>query len=297
MSENYNDSESEKEEATPEQKLSIATYFIMSSPIGEVDFVTADTQKLIGDNDILDNKSLTNILKDYNVEQMISAPTPDGKKCLVSTFGMVKANQYMDPNAEKIYEFDHIKREFGQEIKGVEHKLDESISSLRQAVQQQLDDYIGDKYKEGKACGVVYANNDTKDISICIHASNTKISAFWTGGWNSVYTFNMDESSGKKVEMVGNVKIHVHYFEDGNVQLHAAVEKKAEIEISEGDDVKTAKSVVKAIDKIETDYQNHLEVMYIDMHKNTFKNVRRGLPISGELMNWNIAAHGVGRAK
>jgi len=247
---------------------------------------------LIDDNEILTNKALTQILKDYNVEQMISARTPAGTNCLVSTYGMVKSDQYMDPNAEKVFEFDHIKRVFGKEIEGVEQKLDDKIASLRKAVQKEMDLYLKEKYMAGKAVCVVYANNETKNLSICIHASNTKISAFWTGGWNSVFVFNVEGS--KDVELNGNIKIHVHYFEDGNVQLHAEVNKTAMIQVK--DDDGTAQQVRTAISNIESNYQSHLEQMYIEMHRSTFKNIRRGLPINGQVMNWNIAAHGVGRS-
>jgi len=104
--------EEEYEEATPEQKLSIATYFIMSSPVGELDFVIADTKKLVDSNEILSPTALGKILKDYNVEQMVAVKTNEGKKTLITTHGMVSDNEFVDPNAGKILIFDHLKREF-----------------------------------------------------------------------------------------------------------------------------------------------------------------------------------------
>lgn len=281
-------SEDDYEEATPEQKLSIATYFIMSSPVGEVDFVTADTQKLINDDSILTNGALKKILKDYNIEQMTPAKTPDNTPCLISSYGMVSDNEFVDPRSGKVLVFDHMRREFTAES-DKKQDMGGSIEAQRAGVQKAIDEYIKERYKANKATAVVYAAEGA-DITICISAVNTKISSYWTGGWGAVFSFN--PSTPGDTEMVGNVKVHVHYFEDGNVQLHTAIEKKITIKVSDPDD--TGKSVAKAIDKIETDYQNALEEMYVDMHRVTFKEMRRFLPITKQPMEWNINAHGVG---
>ena len=37
--------------------------------------------------------------------------------------------------------------------------------------------------------------------------------------------------------------------------------------------------------------QNHLEEMYVNMHRNTFKNMRRFLPVNKVKFQWNSAAH------
>jgi len=83
----------------------------------------------------------------------------------------------------------------------------------------------------------------------------------------------------------------VHYFEDGNVQLHAAIEKNVKINVA--DEASTAAGLVKAIQRMETDYQAALEEMYVDMHDTTFKAMRRFLPISKMPMTWNVAAHSI----
>jgi len=287
----------EYETASPEQKLSIATYFIMSSPVGEVDFVVADTKKLVDDREILNPNALKKILKDYNVEQQTSAPIPSSekkKKCIVSSYGMVSDTEYLNPNSGEILIFDHVTREFtGKSEK--KSQLTPHIEKKRAAIQEQVDDYIEDRYKEGKCVGVVYAL-DGGEITICLAASNTKISSYWTGAWNSTFTIDV-EKEGKQ-NLVGNIKVHVHYFEDGNVQLHSAIENKVELNLSsvKGDNKNEAIAIkiVETIRKIEDSYQSNLETMYVEMHRSTFKEMRRFLPINKQPMEWSIAAHGVG---
>lgn len=87
----------------------------------------------------------------------------------------------------------------------------------------------------------------------------------------------------------GTVKINVHYFEDGNVQLHSDIKKKVKVDVGSEED--TAKAVASAISKIEDEYQTELEEMYVSMHTTTFKAMRRFLPLSRQTMNWNSAAH------
>jgi len=284
------------DEASPEQKLSIATYFIMSSPIGEVDFVVADTKKLVDDDKVLSSKALIKILKDYNMEQMTAVDNnlaSPATKSIISSYGMVTDNEYIDPNSGSVLVFDHLKRTFtGKSDK--KQEVNEEFEKQRKEIQESVNNYIKERYKAGKCVGVVYGS-EGGDITVCITASNTKISSYWTGGWNATFNFSLAEKK-ENAEMVCNIKIHVHYFEDGNVQLHAAIEKKIGVNV-QTDPEKTAKSVSKAIDKIESDYQGNLEEMYVDMHRNTFKEMRRFLPISRQPMEWNMAAHGVGMMK
>jgi len=280
------------DEASPEQKLSIATYFIMSSPIGEVDFVVADTKKLVDDDSLLDSAALAKILKDYNMEQMTAVINPFGEKkqsTIISSYGMVSESEFVDPNSRSVLVFDHLKRTFtGKSDK--KQDIDDEFEKQRVEIQKKVDEYVEKLYKPGKCVGIVYGS-EAGDMTVCLTASNTKISSYWTGGWNA--TFNFSVSENKEVEMVGNIKVHVHYFEDGNVQLHATIEKIIKVTVSSAPE-KTAESVCKGIKKIESDYQSHLEDMYVAMHSTTFKSMRRFLPVSRQPMEWNIAAHGVG---
>jgi capping protein alpha len=104
-----------------------------------------------------------------------------------------------------------------------------------------------------------------------------------TGSWRSVYTVS---SSG---EVKGFVKCVVHYFEDGNVQLHTNVEHSGNVSMNSPD--VTANELRKQIENFETSFQNHLEEMYVNMHRNTFKQMRRFLPVNKVKFAWNPAAH------
>jgi len=130
--------------------------------------------------------------------------------------------------------------------------------------------------------------SDNGRLTICISARNVNLSNFWTGGWRS--TYNLSVGSSGETEMKGSIKIHVHYFEDGNVQLHTQLEKAAKVNVS-GDADATANEITKAINKIESEFQTHLEEMYVNMHHKTFKAMRRFYSVTKSPMIWNASAH------
>ena len=78
-----------------------------------------------------------------------------------------------------------------------------------------------------------------------------------------------------------------HYFEDGNVQLqtHKAYDDRS---LDFADAAGLAAAAVDAIDTCETDLQKGLQDMYDNMSNETFKAMRRIMPITRTKMKWNI---------
>jgi len=273
------------DQASPDQKLNIATYFVMSSPTGEVDEVMADVKKLVSDTKVLSNEATNKILCDYNCEQMTSASDPDGVQLLVSSHGKVTQDTFLDPNTGRVLRFDHQKRKFLETVDS-KKKIDAGVEKYRAALLAEIQSYVENNYGRTKAVGTVYGT-DSGNLTVCVSAKNVNLGNFWTGGWRSQYTLNV--KSGSPTDLKGNIKTNVHYFEDGNVQLHTNIDKNAQIDVK--DETQVAKDVVAAINKIESDFQSHLEEMYVNMHKTTFKAMRRFLPISRKPMTWSAAAH------
>jgi len=280
-------SDEEYEQATAEQKLNIANYFVMSSPIGEDKDVRIDVAKIVNDPSVLDDTAVNRMMKEYNTDQLYAAKAPDGKQVIVSKYGQVSDNEYLDPASGKVLLFDHSNQTFKGET-DKKQSLSENIAAYRSAIDESMAEYISGQFKKDKAVTTVYGADDGA-ITICLSAKNVNLSSYWTGGWKTVFTLNV--SSKGSVEMKGSTKVHVHYFEDGNVQLHGVIEKTYQVDVS--DAAATAESVGAAIGKHESAYQNHLEEMYVDMHRSTFKSMRRFLPITKQMMNWSVYAHNI----
>jgi len=275
------------EEASPATKLNIANYFIMSSPTGEVHDVLLDVAKLVNDPTVLSDAAIRKIMREYNHEQLQTAKTSDGHMLVASSYGFQGDDKYVDPSTGKIYKFDQRKHVFADDADG-KSNLSSEVNSYRTAIEKGLVDYLSGQYKQGKATVTVYGADDGT-ITVCLSARNVHLPAFWSGGWRSIFSFNC-KSKGQ-CDSKCSTKVSVHYFEDGNVQLHAAIEKN--VKVSVADPESTAAGLVKAISRMETDYQAALEEMYVDMHDTTFKAMRRFLPITKQPMTWNVNAHAV----
>jgi len=273
-------------DATPEQKINIATYFIMSSPTGEVNDVVKDVIALVNDPAVLTDERISVILREYNTQNMVHATSPDGSEVLVTAHGQVDDNLYLDPGTGKVLKFDHRKQVFTGET-DQRQVLTPEVDAQRQAIHAQLKAYCDSSYRDGKAVYGVYGTDDGR-ITVCISARNIKLSSYWTGGIRA--TYQLDVSKPGSVDMTCAVKMNVHYFEDGNVQLHTDLNRTLKVNITP-DAVATAKSVVSTLDKFESEFHSHLEELYVTMHTTTFKAMRRFLPISGTPMNWNTSVH------
>jgi len=272
--------------ASTSSKLNIATYFIMSSPPGEVDDVVTDVVKLVADEAAVSDETINSILRDYNAEQLVWGPDVDEKTAImVSAHGAVAGDEYVDYNTGRVLKFDHRRRKF-TEATDKKQALPGPVAAYRASVQKALDGYCATSYKAGKVVGAVYGS-DAGNLTICVSAKNVNLANFWSGSWRSVWHLNVSRRGAQ--ELKGNIKVQVHYFEDGNVQLHTNFDRSQSVTVGSEDE--TGKEVTKALNKLESDFQSNLEEMYVNMHRTTFKSMRRFLPINRLPMTWSTAAH------
>jgi capping protein alpha len=80
------------------------------------------------------------------------------------------------------------------------------------------------------------------------------------------------------------MKIQVHYYEEGNVQLNTDTKKSKSVPVA--DPAALASACFKAISAIEGDYHVALDKSYTTMGNTTFKALRRALPITRKKIEW-----------
>lgn len=260
------------EEISDKDKVKIVSDFILHAPPGEFNEVFNDVRVLLG-NDTLLKEGASGAFAKYNQDQFTPCTLEGtGDKTLITAHGLQPDGRYLDPRSKQTFAFDHLRKEATALAPA---PADEDAESLRAEFERVATEYTSEHYPSG-VCSV-YAKKDT--IIVCIEDHKFQPKNFWNGRWRSQWTFNKRTGAAQ-----GLLRVQVHYYEDGNVQLSS--EKTVDIEVPVSDDAATAKKFVKMVTDAEQEYQSAISANYVTMSDTTFKALRRALPITRTKVEW-----------
>lgn len=267
-------------EISPAEKLKIASDFILHAPPGEFNEVFNDVRVLLANDDLL-KEGAAGAFEKYNQDQFTPATlegVPD--QVLVTAHGAQRDGSYLDPRSKQTFKFDHLRKEVSE----IRPAPAGSHESLRAAFDAATKQYVEDHYPNGVS--TVYAVGD--EIVICIEDHKFQPRNFWNGRWRAEWKID-----AKTCDVKGVLRVNVHYYEDGNVQLQSKKEvaKKATA-VDEGSTGK----IMKLIEDAENEYQSAISENYQAMSDTTFKALRRALPITRTKLDWTkIVNYRVGK--
>lgn len=273
---------SEENTISEEEKVKIASNFLFHAPPGEFKEVFLDLRGLLHDDRIL-KKSLNNINAKYNQDQFVQCEIEGSENCLITEFNDLQNGRYLDPRSRVSFKFDHL------QYKSSDFEPHNDIDSLsepwRQHLERELTNYVKVHYKDAASC--VFGSSDQGVITLvcCTEAHKFQPINYWNARWRARWAIIFQPFSKGEVELNGIIKVQVHYYEDGNVQLVSHKDIKESIQIT--DQERTAKSIVQAIERAENEYQNAISENYQTMSETTFKALRRALPVTRSKIDWN----------
>ncbi|KAI8990760.1 F-actin-capping protein subunit alpha [Mycotypha africana] len=203
-----------------EDKVKIASDFLLSSPPGEVNDVFNDVRTLVGNDEALQEGVLQS-LEQYNAEQHVTVIPPGlDYEVIISKHGKISEDRYLDPRSKQTFKFDHI-RLAASDLEEYTTDDSNSLEVLRAAIDEECSSYVYDHYPNGVS--TVY--NNSKEIIIAIVDNKYNPSNYWNGKWLASWIYDTQKDT-----LRGMTVVNVHYYEDGNVQLNA--EKNVEVELS-----------------------------------------------------------------
>ncbi|KAI8823584.1 F-actin-capping protein subunit alpha [Fimicolochytrium jonesii] len=268
-------------ELSDEAKLQIVGGFLKESPPGEINDVFNDVRVLLEDEALLEN-GVTSCFQEYNLEQFATVVPPGQQhQVILSKYGQLDGERFVDPRSGTSFVVDHIRHTASDAQPADSHG---SSEPYRQALDTASIAYIEDHYPDGTA--TVYGG---EQLVLAIVDNKYNPNNFWNGRWRSVWI-----TQPGATEVTGSLKVNVHYYEDGNVQLTANKDITFSVTDS-GDPQAFAKAVIKQIAKAESDFQVALSEKFAEMSESIFKALRRALPITRSKINWDsIATYKVG---
>lgn len=281
----------EEPELSEEQKKDIAKWFLLNSPAGEIQYVAKDLKKVLNDDDVY-NEAASEAFPVYNKAHMIILEMPCRTgDVLVTSYGEIDKNEYLDPRTAQVAIVDHVK----QICKEVRPATDEELPSpyveeFRCALEAELMKYVAEAYPKG-VCSVYCTNG--KDVEepgsnfelvVVISAARHSPQNFCNGSWRSIWNIEFRDDE-QLLDLKGKLQVGAHYFEEGNVQLDAKHECRDSTILQSPDD--SALSVTTIIRHHETEYLGSLQESYSNLPDATFKDLRRKLPVTRTLFPWH----------
>lgn len=259
--------------------------FVMQSPPEEENEVFKALETIVGpEADIARFKP--DHFRQLNLEKYIVVELPSSSsKMLITPYGEIDETHYFDPKTKQQITFDHATRTV-ENVEAVED-TDSEFEPLRKAVEDALDTYVSSNYSDA-TYGVYHTveDGDKNLLAVCINSTQAKHSAMWGGRWKSTWLIELADG---KCAVDGKVEIEAHFYEAGNISFKCPKEFQATVNLQD-DEKAFAKSVITVIQNSEAKLINEIDDCFVRLKDSTFKNLRRKLPISRTLINWDTFA-------
>lgn len=272
--------ESSDEQRTPADMVSS---FIIHAPPGEVNEVIKDVKGIVNDDELTEEQ-IKKVLPKYMRLQLtpVKIEKDSDQSVILSTFNDLGNSKYFDPRSKQSFQYNHIT----ETISDIQAwQPDSNAEPWRSVMEQEWIKYTSEHYHEGTGSVFSSVDGDIITMNACLEGHQFQSKKFWNGRWRSVWTISFNPAHDKQSDLKGLIRLHVHYYEEGNVQLVGSKHCDHRINITKPEQL--ANDIVDVVKEFENDYQRAISENYQTMSDTTFKALRRPLPVIRSKIEWN----------
>nr|XP_023029581.1 F-actin-capping protein subunit alpha [Leptinotarsa decemlineata] len=225
---------------TDQEKVKIVSDFILHSPPGEFNEVFNDVRKLLNNDDLL-KEGASGAFAQYNKDQLTPVKIENSDNLvLITEYNDQGNNRFFDPRSRQSFKYDHLRKEASDYQT---YTPDPAAEPWRSALDAEFIQYTRNHYRDG-VCSVVGRNQGGNVVlTVCIEDHQFQPKNFWNGRWRSQWSISLN--GGSVAEVRGVLKVQVHYYEEGNVQLVSTKEIKESVVVT--NEAQTAKEIVQVV--------------------------------------------------
>lgn len=269
-------------EISDAEKVKIASQFLLQSPPGEFNEVFNDVRVLLN-NDTLLERGCASAISQYNKDQFVPVKVEGAEApTLITEHNELSDGRFVDPKSKKSFRYDHLRKDATEIQPTGPHEIDEKHEAWRKALQAEVDEYTQEHFF-GTGVATVFTTKST--VILCLESHQFQPKNFWNGRWRSEWRLPLFDGKSAVHSCSGKIRLQVHYYEDGNVQLISNKAAKVDVKMT-SDIVSSAKEVITKICESESNYQTAVQESYTIMSDTTFKALRRQLPITRSKLDW-----------
>ncbi|CAG5095899.1 Oidioi.mRNA.OKI2018_I69.XSR.g14390.t1.cds [Oikopleura dioica] len=258
-------------------KIEMAADFLKFAPPGEFNEVYNDVATILHNENQM-KEACRIAVPQWNVEQFLPVELGTGEKCLLTPAAALPNGRYYDPKSKQSFDYHHMQRA-ASDLQQI--PTDEKSEPLRAEVEAAVEAYVNAHYPNGTTS--VYGQSEASKITviICIEDHEFQSRNHWGGRWRSCWTIEINDG---QATISGLLRIQVHYYENGNVQLLCKKEYEHEMCYDRNQFVA---DLIKYVKTSEGDYQSAISDNYVKMSDTTFKALRRQLPMTKTKIDWH----------
>lgn len=189
--------------------------FILNAPPGAFHEVLDDIKGIVQDDKLIEEQ-VSKVFPKYTKNQLTPVRLEDSDHAVILSEYNDIGGRFVDPRSKKSFIYDHVT---GAVSDILPWSPVPEAETWRASLEEEWTKYSTEHYHEGSGSVFSSFKDNMVSLNACLDGHQFQPKKFWNGRWRSVWSISFNPSKDKQAELKGLIRLHVHYYENGNVQL------------------------------------------------------------------------------